>query len=147
MALSPRSAPPSTTPSGSEVRAGLGSEAALWEEVLGEDGGREQTDGGGSPRVQRGESGWGQEFLSRCRYSSIPFLVLPPSEPHFVHALEHGDHVYFFFREVSVEDARLGRVRRRWWAPGMGRRRALLDPAKAVMSQGRAPDPNHNPRH
>uniref|UniRef100_A0A2K5YUK3 Sema domain-containing protein n=1 Tax=Mandrillus leucophaeus TaxID=9568 RepID=A0A2K5YUK3_MANLE len=37
-------------------------------------------------------------------------------EPHFVHALEHGDHVYFFFREVSVEDARLGRVRR--WASG-----------------------------
>ncbi|KAL6044172.1 hypothetical protein STEG23_019852 [Scotinomys teguina] len=31
-------------------------------------------------------------------------------EPHFVYALEHGDHVYFFFREVSVEDARLGRV-------------------------------------
>uniref|UniRef100_A0A8C2QRW6 Semaphorin-6C n=1 Tax=Capra hircus TaxID=9925 RepID=A0A8C2QRW6_CAPHI len=31
-------------------------------------------------------------------------------EPHFVHALEHGEHVYFFFREVSVEDARLGRV-------------------------------------
>uniref|UniRef100_A0A671G8R4 Semaphorin 6C n=1 Tax=Rhinolophus ferrumequinum TaxID=59479 RepID=A0A671G8R4_RHIFE len=31
-------------------------------------------------------------------------------EPHFVHALEYGDHVYFFFREVSVEDARLGRV-------------------------------------
>ncbi|XP_077846094.1 semaphorin-6C isoform X8 [Macaca mulatta] len=31
-------------------------------------------------------------------------------EPHFVHALEHGDHVYFFFREVSVEDARLGRA-------------------------------------
>lgn len=42
---------------------------------------------------------------------------LPP-EPHFVHALEHGDHVYFFFREVSVEDARLGRVRR--WAPRVG---------------------------
>ncbi|ERE90774.1 semaphorin-6C-like protein [Cricetulus griseus] len=31
-------------------------------------------------------------------------------EPTFVYALEHGDHVYFFFREVSVEDARLGRV-------------------------------------
>ncbi|XP_062048204.1 semaphorin-6C isoform X2 [Lepus europaeus] len=31
-------------------------------------------------------------------------------EPHFVHALEHGEHVYFFFREVSVEDSRLGRV-------------------------------------
>lgn len=38
-------------------------------------------------------------------------------EPHFVYALEHGEHVYFFFREVSVEDARLGRVRS--WAPGM----------------------------
>ncbi|XP_057356704.1 semaphorin-6C isoform X4 [Manis pentadactyla] len=33
-----------------------------------------------------------------------------PPKPHFVHALEHGDHVYFFFREVSVEDVRLGRV-------------------------------------
>ncbi|XP_051712020.2 semaphorin-6C isoform X2 [Oryctolagus cuniculus] len=31
-------------------------------------------------------------------------------EPHFVHALEHGEHVYFFFREVSVEDSRMGRV-------------------------------------
>ncbi|XP_063109155.1 semaphorin-6C isoform X2 [Cavia porcellus] len=31
-------------------------------------------------------------------------------EPHFVHAVEHEEHIYFFFREVSVEDARLGRV-------------------------------------
>ncbi|XP_038624394.1 semaphorin-6C [Tachyglossus aculeatus] len=31
-------------------------------------------------------------------------------EPHFVHALEHRDHVYVFFREVSVESTRLGRV-------------------------------------
>nr|XP_048283883.1 semaphorin-6C [Myodes glareolus] len=31
-------------------------------------------------------------------------------EPHFVYALEHRDHVYFFFREVAVEDSRLGRV-------------------------------------
>lgn len=61
---------------------------------------------------ERQKAVWGLESLS---------MLLPisaPSEPHFVHALEHGDHVYFFFREVSVEDARLGRVRR--WAPGVG---------------------------
>lgn len=46
----------------------------------------------------------------------MPFPVTPTLEPTFVYALEHGDHVYFFFREVSVEDARLGRVRS--WAPG-----------------------------
>lgn len=51
------------------------------------------------------------------------------TEPHFVHALEHGDHVYFFFREVSVEDARLGRVRR--WAPGVGSWELLLGPSEA----------------
>lgn len=47
----------------------------------------------------------------------MPFSCHSTSEPHFVYALEHGEHVYFFFREVSVEDARLGRVRS--WAPGM----------------------------
>ncbi|XP_026639918.1 semaphorin-6C isoform X2 [Microtus ochrogaster] len=31
-------------------------------------------------------------------------------EPHFVYAVEHRDHVYFFFREVAVEESRLGRV-------------------------------------
>lgn len=48
----------------------------------------------------------------------MPFPVpFPTLEPHFVYALEHRDHVYFFFREVSVEDARLGRVRS-WVLPG-----------------------------
>ncbi|XP_023377615.1 semaphorin-6C [Pteropus vampyrus] len=52
-------------------------------------------------------------FSPVCRSYGIPFHALschPSSEPHFIHAFEHGDHVYFFFREVSVEDARLGRV-------------------------------------
>ncbi|KAJ6652718.1 hypothetical protein lerEdw1_011160 [Lerista edwardsae] len=31
-------------------------------------------------------------------------------EPHFLHALEYGDHVYFFFREISMEYTTLGRV-------------------------------------
>uniref|UniRef100_G3WKN8 Semaphorin 6C n=1 Tax=Sarcophilus harrisii TaxID=9305 RepID=G3WKN8_SARHA len=56
-----------------------------------------------------------QPPLRSAKYDSKPVKTLPVSslpspEPHFVHAVEHRDHVYFFFREVSVEDARLGRV-------------------------------------
>lgn len=59
--------------------------------------------------------GSGDSGQVQILFHTIP--ATPHSEPHFVHALEHGDHVYFFFREVSVEDARLGRVRR--WALGV----------------------------
>ena len=59
--------------------------------------------------------GSGDSGQVQILFHTIP--VTPHSEPHFVHALEHGEHVYFFFREVSVEDARLGRVRR--WAAGV----------------------------
>ncbi|XP_053226101.1 semaphorin-6C isoform X1 [Podarcis raffonei] len=31
-------------------------------------------------------------------------------EPHFLHALEYGNYVYFFFREISMEYTTLGRV-------------------------------------
>ncbi|XP_067832087.1 sema domain, transmembrane domain (TM), and cytoplasmic domain, (semaphorin) 6C isoform X2 [Heptranchias perlo] len=31
-------------------------------------------------------------------------------EPHFVHAIEHGQYVYFFFREIAIEYTTLGRV-------------------------------------
>lgn len=155
LGLSPRSAPPSTTPSGSEVRAGLGAEGCSWGD--GASGRRWQ----GAGRwwwqcadTQRSWAVWGQEFLSGCRSSSVPFPVTSPAEPHFVHALEHGDHVYFFFREVSVEDARLGRVRR--WAPrvsslGVGRG-VLLDPGPNTLpctlspQCGAAPTPFCAPR-
>uniref|UniRef100_A0A8D2CKZ5 Semaphorin 6C n=1 Tax=Sciurus vulgaris TaxID=55149 RepID=A0A8D2CKZ5_SCIVU len=56
---------------------------------------------------QEGEELSGQ---ARCPFDATQSNVAIFAEPHFVHALEHGDHVYFFFREVSVEDARLGRV-------------------------------------
>lgn len=58
----------------------------------------------------RGGRSWQQQMPGQ---TLCPLSVL--SEPHFVQALEYGDHVYFFFREVSVEDARLGRVRT--WSP------------------------------
>ncbi|CAH6919141.1 Sema6c [Phodopus roborovskii] len=56
---------------------------------------------------QEGEELSGQ---ARCPFDATQSNVAIFAEPHFVYALEHGDHVYFFFREVSVEDARLGRV-------------------------------------
>uniref|UniRef100_A0A8C0YWZ0 Semaphorin 6C n=2 Tax=Canis lupus familiaris TaxID=9615 RepID=A0A8C0YWZ0_CANLF len=56
---------------------------------------------------QEGEELSGQ---ARCPFDATQSNVAVFAEPYFVHALEHGDHVYFFFREVSVEDARLGRV-------------------------------------
>ncbi|XP_078064803.1 semaphorin-6D-like [Mustelus asterias] len=31
-------------------------------------------------------------------------------EPHFVHAIEHGHYIYFFFREISIEYTAVGRV-------------------------------------
>lgn len=68
-------------------------------------------------RCAKGKGGVGSGDSGQVQILFHTVLATPHSEPHFVHALEHGDHVYFFFREVSVEDARLGRVRR--WALGV----------------------------
>jgi hypothetical protein len=35
----------------------------------------------------------------------------PPTEPYFVHAVEWGSHVYFFFREIAMEFSYLEKVR------------------------------------
>lgn len=41
-------------------------------------------------------------------FSSLsPFL---PAEPHFLHAIEYGNYVYFFFSEIAVEYTTLGKV-------------------------------------
>jgi hypothetical protein len=53
--------------------------------------------------------------------------------------LEHGDHVYFFFREVSVEDARLGRVRR--WALEVGNWRVLQEFLRSQFESGESSSP------
>lgn len=91
----------------------------MQEEVQGKGCSREQADDGGNVHVCKGGRLCGaRSFWAGTDTLPYPFLSLPTSEPHFVHALEHGDHVYFFFREVSVEDVRLGRVRR--WTPGEG---------------------------
>ncbi|CAO2599156.1 Sema6c [Lemmus lemmus] len=56
---------------------------------------------------QEGEELSGQ---ARCPFDATQSNVAIFAEPHFVYALEHREHVYFFFREVAVEDSRLGRV-------------------------------------
>lgn len=47
-------------------------------------------------------------------------FFLSPTEPHFLHAIEYGNYVYFFFSEIAVEYTTLGKVRdlfqtRRLW--------------------------------
>uniref|UniRef100_G3PK06 Semaphorin 6Cb n=1 Tax=Gasterosteus aculeatus aculeatus TaxID=481459 RepID=G3PK06_GASAC len=45
--------------------------------------------------------------------SLLFFLKLPvyiQSEPHFLHAIEYGNYVYFFFSEIAVEYTTLGKV-------------------------------------
>lgn len=32
------------------------------------------------------------------------------TEPHFLHAIEYGNYVYFFFSEIAVEYTTLGKV-------------------------------------
>lgn len=44
-------------------------------------------------------------FMSRFQKS--PFVS---SEPHFLHAIEYGNYVYFFFSEIAVEYTTLGKV-------------------------------------
>ena len=34
-----------------------------------------------------------------------------PTEPYFVHAVEWGSHIYFFFREIAMEFNYLEKVR------------------------------------
>lgn len=43
--------------------------------------------------------------------SSLPFFSLSSTEPHFLHAIEYGNYVYFFFSEIAVEYTTLGKVR------------------------------------
>jgi semaphorin 6 len=33
------------------------------------------------------------------------------TEPYFVQAVDYGDHIYFFFREIAVEYNTMGKVR------------------------------------
>lgn len=39
------------------------------------------------------------------------------SEPHFLHAIEYGNYVYFFFREIAVEHNNLGKASTRAGLP------------------------------
>lgn len=40
----------------------------------------------------------------------LMLLSLSLPEPHFLHAVDYGDFVYFFFREIAAEHNNLGKV-------------------------------------
>lgn len=44
-----------------------------------------------------------------CHIFFFSFSSLSP-EPHFLHAIEYGNYVYFFFSEIAVEYTTLGKV-------------------------------------
>lgn len=46
----------------------------------------------------------------RCRKTLQLAASVSPSEPHFLHAAEYGNYVYFFYREIAVEQSSLGKV-------------------------------------
>lgn len=48
------------------------------------------------------------EIRHHCH--SHVFFFMSPSEPHFLHAIEYGNYVYFFFSEIAVEYTTLGKV-------------------------------------
>ncbi|RXN22469.1 semaphorin-6D-like isoform X1 [Labeo rohita] len=54
----------------------------------------------------------GQELLgqARCPFESRQSNVGVFAEPHFLHALEYGNYVYFFFSEIAVEHTGAGKV-------------------------------------
>lgn len=56
--------------------------------------------------------------IARPLFSFLSSIMSSPSscsfffpEPHFLHAIEYGNFVYFFFREIAVEHNNLGKVR------------------------------------
>lgn len=36
------------------------------------------------------------------------------AEPHFLHAIDYGNYIYFFLSEIAVEYTALGKVPRPW---------------------------------
>ena len=50
--------------------------------------------------------------LSRAKrhFESYFILFPPPAEPYFVQAVDYGDFIYFFFREIAMEYNTMGKV-------------------------------------
>lgn len=42
------------------------------------------------------------------------FFSFPPAEPYFVQAVDYGDFIYFFFREIAMEYNTMGKVSTGW---------------------------------
>jgi len=44
------------------------------------------------------------------RLTQTHFYIIFPSEPYFVQAVDYGDFIYFFFREIAMEYNTMGKV-------------------------------------
>lgn len=42
------------------------------------------------------------------------FFFFVPAEPYFVQAVDYGDFIYFFFREIAMEYNTMGKVSTGW---------------------------------
>lgn len=42
------------------------------------------------------------------------FFSFPSAEPYFVQAVDYGDFIYFFFREIAMEYNTMGKVSAGW---------------------------------
>ncbi len=50
-------------------------------------------------------------FVSAKRHFDSYFIYsFPPAEPYFVQAVDYGDFIYFFFREIAMEYNTMGKV-------------------------------------
>lgn len=47
-------------------------------------------------------------------FRTEPLFPLPPAEPYFVQAVDYGDFIYFFFREIAMEYNTMGKVSTGW---------------------------------
>ena len=36
--------------------------------------------------------------------------IVPPAEPYFIQAVDYGDFIYFFYREIAMEYNTMGKV-------------------------------------
>lgn len=53
-----------------------------------------------------------EPFYHRQNVTSthISLYFFPPTEPYFVQAVDYGDFIYFFFREIAMEYNTMGKV-------------------------------------
>lgn len=53
---------------------------------------------------------WCQNCFVTAKRHFAHIFLLSPAEPYFVQAVDYGDFIYFFFREIAMEYNTMGKV-------------------------------------